>query len=150
MSKSIVFAHKQKIAFVASGGAVKAACFHVGVCLALERKGIHFWGGVKQKKGDPPSSPFIGTYIGSSAGSIVASLLACGYSLSEIIQSFLDSKKEKKKFPKIGYTDLFHIVRPQFRFTKYFQSLWEHKKALASGGFEAFIKNHLVLGGVFT
>ena len=151
MSKSIVFAHKQKIAFVASGGAVKAACFHIGVCLALERKGIHFWGGTtKQRKAESPPAPFINTYVGSSAGSIIASLLASGYSLSEIIQSFLDSKKEKKKFPKMGYTDLFHIVRPQFRFTKYFQSLWERKKALASGGFEAFIKNHLVLGGVFT
>ena len=49
--KKISFAHKQKVAFVASGGAIKAACFHIGVGLALEKKGLQFVGGtLKQAK----------------------------------------------------------------------------------------------------
>ncbi len=36
---------KKKIALVLSGGGVKAAAFHIGVCLAPREKGFHFAGG---------------------------------------------------------------------------------------------------------
>ena len=36
---------KKKIALVLSGGGVKAAAFHIGVCLALKEKGFRFAGG---------------------------------------------------------------------------------------------------------
>ena len=39
--------HKKKPALVLSGGGVKAAAFHAGVCLALNEKGFRFAGGTK-------------------------------------------------------------------------------------------------------
>jgi hypothetical protein len=38
---------KKKVAFVCSGGAVKAAAFHAGVSIALENKGFRFLGGTQ-------------------------------------------------------------------------------------------------------
>lgn len=152
--KKISLKNKKKIAFVASGGAVKAACFHVGVCLALERKGIQFKGGLLKNKSiqTPSNKMTIETYVGSSAGSMVVSFLAAGYSLKDIIKSFIEParnlKKEKGDLPKFHYTDLFHLARPNVR--KYFSGFWKKKKKVAPGGIEAFFKNHLTLGGIFT
>ena len=154
--KKISFANKQKVAFVASGGAIKAACFHIGVGLALEKKGLQFVGGtLKQAKkssgtngnGSNGSKKIpIQTYVGSSAGSIIASLLASGFSLTEIIQSFLE--QEGARIPKVGYTDLFHLSRPNIR--KYIKAFWPKKIGIGSGGLETFVKNHLSFGGIFT
>lgn len=147
--KKISFAHKQKIAFVASGGAVKAACFHIGVGLALEKKGFQFYGGTK--KNPLPlleNKKTIQTYVGSSAGSIIASFLASGYPLPDIIKSFLKSTKGEKKLPSIGYTDLFRMAKPDL--SKYFRTFWSKKRGVLTGGIEALVKNYLTVGGLFT
>ena len=39
---------KKKIALVLSGGGIKAAAYHIGVCLALKEKGFEFSGGSKE------------------------------------------------------------------------------------------------------
>ncbi|GIW21809.1 MAG: hypothetical protein KatS3mg068_0816 [Candidatus Sericytochromatia bacterium] len=41
-----VIKNKSKIGLVLSGGAVKAACFHIGVMLAMQRFGFKFHGGL--------------------------------------------------------------------------------------------------------
>lgn len=154
---TISFKHKKKPAFVASGGAVKAACFHIGVCLALEKKGIEFHGGLIKKK--PPKSPEtsengsglkINTYVGSSAGSMIAAFLASGYSLSNIVESFIERspKKGEMVLKKFGYTDLFHLAKPNL--SKYFRLFWKRPPKIIGGGFESFFKNHLTFGGLFT
>lgn len=163
--KKISFKHKTKSAFVASGGAVKAACFHVGVCLAMEKKGIKFGGGIiKKSTTQPPSRPSqstthpvtINTYVGSSAGASIAAFLAAGFPLTDIVKSFIDPPKtqaRKKRrgevyIPKFRYTDLFRFAKPNFR--KYIGSLWRKRPKIASGSVEAFFKNHLSFGGIFT
>ena len=40
---------KKKIGLVLSGGGIKAAAFHIGVCLALREKGFRFAGGTKEQ-----------------------------------------------------------------------------------------------------
>lgn len=85
---------KKKIAFVCSGGAVKAAAFHVGVAMALESKGFRFLGGTRdeQMEGqDPNPSKTIRVYVGSSAGSLVSTLLSQGGKLKDLKASFESS-----------------------------------------------------------
>ena len=90
---------KKKIALVLSGGGIKAAAFHIGVCLALKEKGFVFAGGskewVRQKYPEPLNNKdaqrkdlTIKLYVGSSAGAFVASVLASGKSLESLITAF--------------------------------------------------------------
>ena len=150
--KRISLKHKKKVALVVSGGAVKAACFHVGVCLALERKGIQFTGGIKGKsrKNRREFPLTINTYVGSSSGAIIAAFLASGYSLESIIDSFLERSNQKSKYsvPKLHYRDLFHLAKPNL--AKYFRFLQKDIPRMAMGSLEAFFKNHLSFGGIFT
>src|SRR3989338_3900739 len=149
----IALGPKHRVAFVASGGAVKAACFHIGVCLALEEKGFHFIGGVKGKnsKNHKEVSNPVSIYVGSSAGSMIAALLSGGYSVYDVVNSFAKKapypKKSTRSLPRIRYLDLFHMEAPDIvgSVTDFFK-----RKKLASGGIEAFIKNHLTFGGIFT
>ena len=85
---------KRKIAFVASGGAIKAGAFHLGVALALQEKGFRFFGGMAPPSGEAkaPGPMDISTYVGSSAGSIICAYFAAGYSLDNIFYSFLNKK----------------------------------------------------------
>ena len=80
---------KNHPSLVLSGGGVKAAAFHAGVCLGLNEKGFKFAGGDKKAVTDhfPDSSLTFKSYVGSSAGAIVCSLLASGYSVHSIINS---------------------------------------------------------------
>ena len=48
----INLSEKQKPALVLSGGGVKAAAFHIGVCLALKDKGFKFAGGSPSRVAD--------------------------------------------------------------------------------------------------
>src|ERR1700730_11825454 len=83
--------NKKKIALVLSGGGVKAAAFHVGVCLALQEKGFKFIGGTRDHVEDSPhvNDPLaIKTYVGSSAGALISAFLASGHSVEDIIESF--------------------------------------------------------------
>ena len=82
---------KKKIALVLSGGGIKAAAFHIGVCLALQEKGFKFAGGTKEMvrqnfgEDDPMTVRY---YVGSSAGAFVASILAAGYPVESLINAF--------------------------------------------------------------
>jgi predicted acylesterase/phospholipase RssA len=82
---------KTKIAFVCSGGAVKAAAFHVGVAMALEHAGYVFEGGLNHEhtelSGVDPSR-IIKTYVGSSAGVLITTYLANGGNLKDILSAF--------------------------------------------------------------
>ena len=81
---------KKKIALVLSGGGVKAAAFHLGVCLALREKGFRFAGGSPEEVSARFSDDklTIKFYVGSSAGSVISTFLASGHSLNSIIDAF--------------------------------------------------------------
>ncbi|NJL24694.1 MAG: patatin-like phospholipase family protein, partial [Calothrix sp. SM1_5_4] len=81
---------EKRIALVLSGGGVKAAAFHIGVCLALREKGFQFAGGnhAKDRLTFEGKSLTFNLYVGSSAGSVVATLLASGHSVDAIIGAF--------------------------------------------------------------
>lgn len=106
----IDFASKQKVAFVCSGGAVKAATFHTGVALALEHAGFQFLGGTQAERGEMPAldpSKLIQVYVGSSAGSLLTNFLAQGGSIEKMISSFQkDSKVEG--IPGLKYWEMLH------------------------------------------
>jgi predicted acylesterase/phospholipase RssA len=86
--------NKKKIAFVASGGAIKAACFHIGVMLAMERFGFSFLGGLKKDHENMVSKPGqVSVYVGSSAGSFVAALMAGGFSPDDLYSSLSNNKR---------------------------------------------------------
>lgn len=106
-----------------SGGATKAAAFHIGVCLALQDKGFSFIGGKSETTTPVNSVPFprpayqpqeIATYVGSSAGALITTLLGAGVSIESIINSFAKDAELKvpgnhPKLPKITYRDMLAI-----------------------------------------
>jgi predicted acylesterase/phospholipase RssA len=90
--------NKKKIAFVCSGGAVKAAAYHVGVAMALEHLGYSFAGGLAGSAEDTqPADPSktISTYVGSSAGSLITAFLSQGRRLSELQSAFMSDPKSE-------------------------------------------------------
>ena len=58
---------KNRLSLVLSGGGVKAAAFHAGVCLGLQERGFSFAGGDKKTVDDnfPESSMTFKSYVGS-------------------------------------------------------------------------------------
>ena len=98
-----------------SGGAVKAAAFHVGVAMALEEKGFRFLGGTREGQiegtnTDP--SRTIRVYVGSSAGSLTATLLAQGGKLKDLQSSFQMDTSGRGSIPGMKYWEmLFPRVR---------------------------------------
>jgi predicted acylesterase/phospholipase RssA len=110
---------KRKIAFVCSGGATKAGAFHLGVALALQEQGFHFYGGTQPTTGTAkaPGPMDISTYVGSSAGSIIATYLAAGYSLDNIFNSFLSRKPKEPIDPR----DLTPKILPRLTYQKMFR-----------------------------
>lgn len=100
---------KKKIAFVCSGGAVKAAAFHVGVAMALERFGFRFNSGLRQTSVEDFSAgadgPEISVYVGSSAGSLVATFLAQGGKLADLVTSFLKTSGDES-IPGLKYWEM--------------------------------------------
>ncbi|MCB0363571.1 MAG: patatin-like phospholipase family protein [Bdellovibrionales bacterium] len=82
---------KNHPSLVLSGGGIKAAAFHIGVCLALREKGFSFSGGFRRADSPEthdPSPLNFRTYVGSSAGSVISTLLAAGYDVDAIIHAF--------------------------------------------------------------
>ncbi len=145
--------NKKSIALVLSGGGIKAAAFHIGVCLALNEKGFKFVGGLsKDYQDDDTSSPKIRTYVGSSAGSIISCFLASGYSIEDLILAFQMGIKSipKNTAPKLKpltYWDIFALDSPGI--LKSIPSKLR-KKSLVTGGFEALLKNGLKFNGFFS
>jgi len=152
---------KKKVALVLSGGGVKAAAFHIGVCLALREKGFKFAGGSSAKdrlqfEGKPLTFTL---YVGSSAGSVLATFLASGYSLDSIIDAFTKgaglssltrSKDRESDYLKpIGYSDIFALniraASPIRLLPKLFR-----RRLNVSGGLEALFKEAFKINGVFS
>jgi predicted acylesterase/phospholipase RssA len=151
--------NQQKTALVLSGGGIKAAAFHLGVCLALKERGFKFLGGdhftVKMNT-KAVSLKNIRMYIGSSAGAFVCALLANGYSPESIINSFSKGagytkllKDDSSQFalPILRYRNIF---KPNT--TRIFKALplGIFSQKTAFGTIEAFLKNRLKLNGFFT
>jgi len=100
---------KKKIAFVGSGGAVKALGYHMGVLMALEEIGITVKGyGGKHE---------IDTLVGSSAGSLFGSFIVNNFDFNRI-HTFLEEKsflryfynprpREKGQMYGLSYLDIF-------------------------------------------
>lgn len=149
---------KKKIGLVLSGGGIKAAAFHVGVCLALREKGFRFAGGPKDlvrhlyRDGDPLT---IRLYAGSSAGSFVSSILASGFGVDSLIESFnlgfaksaRFSSKTKTPIKPLSYRHIFALNGRSL--LNYLPRSWQLKSDLA-GGLEALMKSGLKINGLFT
>jgi predicted acylesterase/phospholipase RssA len=106
---------KKRIAFVCSGGAVKAAAFHTGVAMALERTGFSFVSGAASAgNGQAGASRSIGVYVGSSAGSLVTTYLAQSGSLRDIVAAF-ESEKSIQGIPGLKYGEM---LSPRIRSPK--------------------------------
>lgn len=166
------FKHKRKIGLVLSGGCVKAAAFHLGVCWALQKYGFRFAGGSSEEVKEKfyKDEMTVKTYVGSSAGAIVAAFLASGFDVKTIIQSFVTKgkkpffsflRKEKKgpsslsrmKLKPITYKDIFHInvkVSSPFSFFSHLFNLFRTNSFLkGEGGVELFLKKSFKVNGFF-
>lgn len=149
---------KKKIALVLSGGGIKAAAYHIGVCLALQEKGFKFAGGTKEmvRQKYPGQDPLtIRLYVGSSAGAYIASVLAAGYPVESLINAFqvglgdgpVYKKTDLEYLKPIGYRDIFALNgRGLLRFIP--DTILT--KSLVTGGLEAMMKNGLKLNGLFS
>jgi predicted acylesterase/phospholipase RssA len=149
---------KKKIGLVLSGGGIKAAAFHIGVCLALREKGFRFAGGTKEqvKRNFPEDDPMtIRLYVGSSAGSFIATALSAGYSLEALIEAFEmgEHNSKKNKDHSLGH------LRP-FSYKEFFAlngsnilkaiPLGVLRRSILSGGLEVLIKDRFKMNGLFT
>lgn len=117
----------KKVGLVCSGGATKAAAFHVGVALALRDKGFRFIGGKVEEHSPTNACPYpnpkyhpheISTYVGSSAGALITSMFASGIPIESLVNSFIKEPELKLKsdFPeikKINYRDILSIELPR-------------------------------------
>ncbi len=151
---------KKKIGLALSGGGIKAAAFHIGVCLALKEKGFRFAGGTKEEVASKYSDDdkVIKLYVGSSAGAVISTFLASGYSLQAIISAFekgaewdLKGLRQEDDFAEslrpISYTDIFAINGKNW--LKMVPNMIKNRSIL-SGGLEAMVKNGLKINGLVT
>lgn len=153
------FKSKKKIALVLSGGGIKAAAFHIGVCLALQEKGFKFAGGNKElvrQKFPEPSPLTIRSYVGSSAGSFVAAMLASGYSVESLITAFkigsfeglIADEKDRGYLKPLSYKYLFNVNGS--RMLNMLPDFFKARNHFISGGLESFVKSGFKLNGLFT
>ncbi len=159
---AIQVSKKRKVALVLSGGGIKAAAFHLGVCLALKQKGFHFRGGsrLQQAQAGHPSSGGIELYVGSSAGAFVTALLASGYELDAIIQAFRvgifgATQKKPGTLPPLRYRDIFQLNGAGTKqLVPNFVPFWGKPSVISSlrleGGLESMMKKRFHLNGFFT
>jgi predicted acylesterase/phospholipase RssA len=153
MSDKLQISRRKKIAFVCSGGATKAAAFHMGVSLALHEKGFRFLGGLKGKNPSTPSArgPLdIDTYVGSSAGSMIATYLAAGYSVDQIFNSYLGRVKESPLKP-LSYSTLMTVKASQHE-AELKESLSRRLRSLTTSAIDLLYRRQklLSLSGLFT
>ena len=93
----------KRIALRSTGGKVKAIFWHLGVRCALEARGFTFTSGFGPRADPQPGE--IGHLIGSSAGAIFSLLVAAGYDVPEILESFLG---RVSRLPRIDESTIFH------------------------------------------
>ncbi len=153
-----ILKNKKKLALVLSGGGIKAAAFHIGVCLALKEKGFVFAGGSKdmvRHQHHPDPSKVFKIYVGSSAGAFVSTILAAGYDIESLINAFelgfggdyFVKEDSFKKLKQIGYRHVFSVNSK--RLLRFLPEAILHK-SLVQGGLEAFLKTGFKLDGLFT
>jgi predicted acylesterase/phospholipase RssA len=151
---------KKRVALVLSGGGVKAAAFHIGVCLALREKGFQFAGGTDpREKKEFEGRPLTFTiYVGSSAGSVIATFLAAGHPLDAIIDAFTRgtglssltrSKSDNSYLKPITYRDIFALNVEAAHPARLLPRLFR-KRLNVSGSFESLIKEAFKVNGVFS
>jgi predicted acylesterase/phospholipase RssA len=158
---------KKKIALVLSGGGIKAAAYHIGVCLALKEKGFVFAGGSKEwvqqrypqthnanSLGQQAQKPTIRLYVGSSAGAFIASVLASGKSLESLITAFqvgfgsspFYEVPKEERIKQLGYRHIFNLNSKRI-LSWIPESILQ--KAPLTGGLEVLLKQGFKLNGVF-
>lgn len=149
---------KKRLALVLSGGGIKAAAFHVGVCLALREKGFIFGGGSPdefKKKYEQDEMTFK-TYVGSSAGSVISTFLAAGYSVNDVIHAFqlgagfADKKSFVSDHGSLKPISYFHIFALNGGNLLGFLPKFFLKKPMITGGLEALLKNGFKINGLFS
>ncbi len=155
VNPKIDLSKKKKIALVMSGGGVKAAAFHVGVCLALQQKGFGVAATTDNECSLDPRQ--VKMFVGSSAGAIVASILASGYSIESLIDAFQMGQKISprdrlpqdfhKRLRPLKYWHLFSMNAKSMITSV--PSLFQKPKVLTAG-FEALFKNLFKINGFFT
>src|SRR5438445_348687 len=96
----------RRIALRSTGGKVKAIFWHLGVRCALEARGFTFTSGFGPRITPQPGE--IGFLIGSSAGAIFSLLVAAGYDVPEILESFLG---RKSPLPRNSNSTIIHRHR---------------------------------------
>ena len=151
---------KKRIALVLSGGGVKAAAFHIGVCLALRERGFSFAGGRKSTD----RLEFVGKaltvtlYVGSSAGSVVATLLAAGHTIDAIIDAFTSgqglsflarNRAGQSSLKPLNYRDIFKVNFGTASPTRLISRLFK-KRLNVSGGMESLFKEAFSINGLFS
>lgn len=149
---------KKKIALVLSGGGIKAAAFHIGVCLALKEKGFRFLGGTPEnilKLAKPEDPMTIRIYVGSSAGSFISAVLASGYTIESLVNAFEVGLGYNKIFDEFGLNELKPLsYRHMFAINtkgilKSVPAFFK-RRSIISGGWESLIKHAFSINGVFT
>ena len=145
---------------VFSGGATKAAAFHIGVSLALRDKGFSFVGGKLENPCPRNALPFprpryhphqIATYVGSSAGALIVTMLAAGVSIESLINSFAQDTHFRipgtfNEIPALSYRDVFTINWPKPSLI--FRSL--QKQGILGKTLESMVLKNLRLPGLFS
>lgn len=150
--------NKKKIGLVLSGGGIKAAAFHIGVCLALKEKGFRFAGGTREmvERNFPNDyAKTIRLYVGSSAGAFLSSILAAGYSLEALVNAFDVGSGQRPHYRDhslnnlrpLKYGDVFSVNSRNILKSIPLSLL---RKGLVSGGLETLIKDRFKINGLFT
>jgi predicted acylesterase/phospholipase RssA len=151
---------KKRLALVLSGGGIKAAAFHLGVCLALREKGFRFAGGTARDVATQYESDRLTfkVYVGSSAGAVVSSFLASGYSIEAIIDAFergsgsqlsrlTRRKRAYARLRPLQYRDMFSLNGGNL--LKWIPNVLK-RKGVVTGSFESLVKSGFKLNGLFT
>jgi len=100
----------QRVAFRATGGKAKAIFWHLGVRAALEDRGFTFVTGFGERAEPEPGA--IATLTGSSAGAVFAILVAAGFDIPSIVNSFIG---RPSPLPRIDDSVVFHKHSAGFR-----------------------------------
>lgn len=163
---------KKHIAFVASGGAIKAAAYHLGVALALKEFDFNF-------PGENNGGHRIKTLVGSSAGSAVTAFLTSfkiedvlrvfgnikPYALPKLSEKDIDKLDEaithqqdnqvtKGSLKKLSYVDMFNLSVPSPKLlVEYFSLIVQAFNSFKKHGFfglESVIHDTFSMSGLFS
>ena len=163
---SMKLSEKKKPSLVLSGGGIKAAAFHIGVCLALQEKGFNFAGGSPEHvaKNFNEDAMTFRLYVGSSAGSVISTFLAAGYSIDSIINAFTQGaglpsitrygqsqnrEKEPSLLKPITYRDIFAVNLKAGHPSRLLANIFR-KKPVMRGGIEVLLKRGFKVNGIFS